>query len=191
MSVPTLPDVKAQLNITGAANDVLLNRYLDAALRLIEARVGPSSVQSFTEQHTVHGFGLNLTKRPVVSITTVTPQFDTYAAIAAADLAFDDRSGAVWRKDQGSLEGAWEVTYDAGWATFPDNYHLATLVTVQHLWRTTRGGSRRPTQGATDDLSVTYAGSLGRIGRAFGQSITLPAAALELLGDGLYYGGIA
>lgn len=191
MSVPTLTDVKAQLNIQGASNDVLLDRYLNAALKLIEARVGPSSVQTFTEQHVAKGFGLNVTKRPVVDLTSITALYDSYGAVTVADLAFDERSGAVWRKDQGTMAGAWEITYTAGWATFPDNYHLATLVTVQHLWRTTRGGSRRPTQGATDDLSVTYAGSLGRASRVFGQSITLPAAALELLGDGLYFGGIA
>lgn len=190
MSVPTLPDVKAQLNITGGANDVLLNRYLNAALALIEARVGPSSVRSFTEQVTTRSFGINLKKRPVVAITSITSLLDSYANLAAADVEFDSRAGTLWRRDQGTLAGSWEIVYTAGWETFPDNYHLATLITVQHLWRTTRGGSRRPSQGDPDDLSVTF-GSLGRAVRANGQAITLPAAALELLGDSPYFGGIA
>lgn len=190
MSVPTLPDVKAQLNITTGTNDVLLNRYLNAALGAIEARVGPSSVQTFTEQVTSRSFGINLKKRPLVSITSITALLNSYANLTAADVAFDSRAGTVWRRDQGPLVGAWEVVYTAGYATFPDNYHLAVLVTVQHLWRTTRGGSRRPSQGDPDDLSVTF-GSLGRAVRANGQAITLPAAALELLGDAPYFGGIA
>lgn len=190
MPVPTLPDVKAQLNITGAANDELLNRYLNAALGLIEARVGPSQVRTFTEQVTVRSFGINLSYRPVVSITSLTPLLDSYTSLTSADVEFDARSGSLWRRDQGTLAGSWSVVYTAGWATFPDNYHLATLITVQHLWRTTRGGSARPSQGNTDDLSVTNS-SFGRLARLSGQSVTLPAAALELLGDTIYFGGIA
>lgn len=190
MPIPTLQDVKAQLNITTSTNDELLERYRGAALALIEARVGPSTVQTFTEQVTVKSFGINLKYRPVVSITSITSLFDSYSNLAATDVEFDERAGTVWRRDQGTLAGAWEITYTAGWSTFPDNYYLATLVTVQHLWRTTRGGSSRPSQGNPDDLSITF-GSLGRAVRANGQAITLPAAALELLGDGIYFGGIA
>ncbi len=189
MAVPTLPDVKAQLKITGGDQDELLNAYLKAALRLVEARVGPSSERTFTEQVTTHGSGFNLSHRPVTSITTITALRDGYVAPAVADLKFDGKAGTVWIKDNTSLVGSWEVTYKAGWTVFPDNYFLATLVTVQHLWKTTRGGGRRPNQGSGDELNITFASSVSRTIKA--NSIQLPAAAMELIGDGLYYGGIA
>lgn len=189
MPVPTLPDVKAQLKITSGDQDELLNAYLKAALRLVEARVGPSTVREFTEQVTVRSAGINLSYRPVVALTTITTLRDGYVAPEVTDLEFDARAGTVWLRDNGSLAGSWEITYDAGWATFPDNYYLATLVTVQHLWKTVRGGGRRPNQGSGDELNITFASSVSRTIRA--NSIQLPAAAMELIGDGLYYGGIA
>lgn len=189
MAVPTLPDVKAQLKITGGDQDELLNAYLKAALRLVEARVGPSTIKTFTEQVTGHGGGLNLSYRPITEITTITALRDGYVAPAVTGLKFDARAGTVWAYDNTTLVGSWEITYKAGWATFPDNYFLATLVTVQHLWKTTRGGGRRPNQGSGDELNITFASSVSRTIRA--NSIQLPAAAMELIGDGLYYGGIA
>jgi hypothetical protein len=189
MAVPTLTDVKAQLKITDGAQDELLNVYLKAALRLIEARVGPSTIKTFTEQITCSSPGFNLSYRPITEITTITSLRDGYVAPLVSVLKFDSRAGTVWANDNSSLVGSWEVTYKAGYATFPDNYHLATLVTVQHLWRTVRGGGRRPGQGNTDDLTVTFASSVSRTIRA--NSIQLPAAAMELTADGPYYGGIA
>jgi hypothetical protein len=188
MAVPTLSDAKAQLKITDGDHDELLNAYLKAALRLVEARVGPSSVRTFTEQVTVRS-GINLSHRPITEITTITALLDGYVAPAVTDLEFDARAGTVWMRDNTALVGAWEVTYKAGWATWPDNYFLATLVTVQHLWKTTRGGGRRPNQGSGDELNITFASSVSRTIRA--NSIQLPAAAMELIGDGLYFGGIA
>ena len=189
MSVPTLTDVKDQLHITGSDNDVLLGRYLDAALNLIEARVGPSTVTTFTETITTRSYGFNLSHRPIVDITALDAARLDQPTLDVADLRWDARSGAVWMVDNTSLVGTWDVTYTAGWATFPDNYHLATLITVQHLWRTTRGGSKRPSMGNTDDLSVTFGGQITRAVK--GNTITLPAAAIELLGDSIYFGGIA
>jgi uncharacterized phiE125 gp8 family phage protein len=189
MAVPTLTDVKSQLKITTGDQDELLNAYLKAALRLIEARVGPSSVRAFTEQITSRGGGLNLSHRPITAITTITSLRDGYVAPAVADLEFDARAGTVWMRDNTTLVGSWEVTYSAGWATWPENYYLATLVTVQHLWKTTRGGGRRPNQGSGDELNITFASSVSRTIRS--NSIQLPAAAMELIGDSLFYGGIA
>lgn len=189
MPVPQLPDLKAQLKITGGDQDELLNAYLTSALKLIEARVGPSTVRSFTEMISTRGSGLNLSYRPVVSITSLDPLINTWPSYTGADVSFDERSGAVWLKNLGSLVGSWTVTYTAGHATFPENYFLATLITAQHLWRTTRGGSRRPDQGGGDELNIHIGGTV--VSALQRGTLTLPAAALELLGDGIYFGGIA
>ena len=189
MSVPTLTDVKAQLNVTGNDHDELLNTYLNSSLRLVEARVGPSSVQTFTETVGGRGTALNLSYRPIVSITSLTPQLAGWPSYTGADVEFDARAGSVWRTDNGTLAGRWDVVYEAGWATFPDNYHLAVLVTVQFLWRTQRGGSRRPDQGGVDDVNLRLGVGVSRLMRR--DSFTLPAQAEMLIADGIYFGGIA
>jgi hypothetical protein len=189
MSVPTLTDAKAQLNITGSSQDELLNVYLTSALKMVEVRVGPSSVETFTEQVTAHSPAFNLSKRPVVSLTSLTPLLDGWVTHDVADLEFDERSGSVWRRDHGTLAGRWEVVYEAGWTTFPDNYHLATLITLQHLWKTQRGGSRRPDQATADEVPIRFGSSMTRALRR--DSLTLPVAAEALISDGIYFGGIA
>lgn len=190
MSVPTLTDVKAQLNVTGTSQDDQLAVYLAAALKLIEARVGPSAVTSFTETVRGHGVAINLSHRPLVTVDSFTPLVDGYPSYDAADVEFDPRAGTVWLRDHYTLAGSWEVAYTAGWATFPDNYHLATLITVQHFWKSTRGGSGRPNQAGVDDLSVQVGGvSVTRSLR--GQTLALPAMAEALISDGIYFGGIA
>lgn len=189
MSVPTLTDVKAQLNITGTSNDALLNVFLNSALKLVEARVGPSTVQSFTEVIGTRAPAFNLSHRPIVSITSITPMGDGWPPLPVTMLQFDPRSGSVWRNDQGPLTGQYSVVYTAGWATFPDNYHLATLITVQHLWKSHRGGSRRPDQGSIDDVPVRIGDGMSRA--LTKQSLTLPVMAEMLIQDGIYFGGIA
>jgi hypothetical protein len=189
MSIPTLTDVKAALNITGSDQDQLLELFRSSALKLIEMRVGPSSVQTFVETVSSHANALLLSNRPVASITSVVPKINTWPTFTASDVSYDIRSGVLWRNDLGTLAGVYDITYTAGWGTFPDNYHLATLVTVQHLWRTQRGGSKRPNMGGTDDLNVHIGSGLTRT--LLGGSITLPAAALELIADSIYFGGIA
>lgn len=180
MPIPTLPDVKAQLGINGSSEDALLALYLKAALRLVEDRVGPSSVTTFTEIINSHATSLLLTKRPVVSITSITPKTDTWPNVEVADVAFDSTAGTVWRTDLGTLAGVYEVVYTAGWTDWRENWCIAVLVTVQHMWRTQRGSSRRPTQGGVDALG----------GRA-SEPEALPPLARELTSDGIYYGGIA
>lgn len=189
MSVPTLTDVKAQLNVSGTEHDALLTTYLGAALRLVEARVGPSSVQTFTETVAGHSTALNLSYRPIVSVTSLTPLVDGWPSFTGTDVDFDERAGSVWRLDLGTLAGRWDVVYEAGWATWPDNYHLATLITVQHFWRTQRGGSRRPDTGSADDASLRIGVGTSRLMRR--DSFTLPVMAEALLADGIYFGGIA
>lgn len=191
MSVPTLTDVKVQLNISGSAQDALLNTFLQSALALIENRVGPSTVRTFTEQVETQAVGFNLSHRPITEITTLTPLMDSWPTYNVSALEFDSRSGAVWRKDHGTLAGRWEVVYKAGWATFPDNYHLATLITVHHLWtQAQRGGSRRPDQGTgTDSAQLRIGSGMSRAIRK--DTLQLPAMAEMLIADGIYYGGIA
>lgn len=189
MPVPQLADVKAQLKITGGDQDELLNAYLQSALTLVEVRTGPSSVKTFTETVETRGGGFNLSYRPIVSITSIDPLISTWPSYTAADVSFDPRSGAVWTKNLASLVGSWSVTYTAGYTTYPYNYYLAVLLTVQHLYRSTRGGSSRPSQGGSDELNVHIGGTVIRAIQA--GTLNLPPAAMELLADAPYFGGIA
>jgi len=180
VALPTLADAKEQLNLETSADDDLLARYLGAARGLVEARTGPLEVTTFTEDVETRAAAFLLSHRPIVSITSVTTKLTSWPVISPTSLTFDAKSGIVYRTDLGTLAGAYTVTYTAGWATCPDTWHLAVLVTVEHLWKMTRGGSRRPSMGGPDMLATRQ-----------GHPWSLPPAALELLSDGPWFGGIA
>jgi hypothetical protein len=180
MPIPTLQDAKDLLNITTGDDDEMLNHYLGAAQSLVEARTGPLSVRSFTEVVTTRGTAFLLSNRPIVAIESITQTLDSWATATVDDLAFDGTSGVVYRPDLSSLAGTWSVTYTAGWASPKESWYVAVLVTCEHLWRSARGGSKRPTMGTNDAM-----------GNRAATPWALPPLAQELVSDGLFHGGIA
>lgn len=178
---PVLADLKAQLNITVATYDAKLTEHLNAAQKIIENRVGPFSTTSFTETVNCRGNGINVSYRPIVTVSSLTPLLNTWPSFATADVAWDPRAGTIWRRDLGTLAGAWTIAYTAGWAgSIQDNWFQAVLVVGQHLWELQRGsGTRRPGSTADEQVQVPGAG------------FSIPRRALELLEDGIYFGGIA
>jgi hypothetical protein len=191
MPVPTLSDAKEHLNVSGSSQDNNILAYLKAAQNLIDARVGSSSVKTYAEQVMTHAPAMCVSWRPVKSIVSLIPNINTWPSFASSDVSYDARSGVIWRNDLGTLAGSYTANYTAGWTPdeYQDNWYLAVLITLQHLYRTQRGGSRRPNQGGTDDLNVHVGSFMTRT--LLGGSITLPAAALELIQDGIYFGGVA
>lgn len=150
MTAANLADVKSQLRITSGDYDARLQMYLNAVTKAIEVEVGPLSVQSFSEVVQTRATALLLSHRPIVAITALTPQINTWPSFTGADVAFDPEAGTVWRRDLGTLAGAWTVDYTAGHAVVDDDVRLAQLLVVQDLWETTRGSARRPGIGAAD-----------------------------------------
>lgn len=178
---PALADFKTYLNKTSSSEDAELTHYLNAAQALAENRAGTFATTTRSETINCRGNGINLSYRPIVTVTSLTPLLNTWPSFATADVAWDARAGTVWRRDLGTLAGAWTVAYTAGWAgDIPENYWLATLIIGEHLWLTQRGSSAVPGRGGEE------------VGQIPGASYSMPWRAAQLLeDDGIFYGGIA
>lgn len=144
--VVSLEEFKTQLKRTDDADDLALRSYLASATRYVEHRTGgPVSVQTFTERHFITGFTLIPRKRPLVSVTSITPDFGTVLT-ASAYIADTDANQIVF------YWGIWPtwhtVVYRAGRAQPDENIKLAGMIVAQHLWETQNGFAGR--RGADD-----------------------------------------
>ena len=139
--VASLEELKAQLRRTDDADDLALRSYLASATRYVEKRLGgPVSVQTFTERHFVTGPTLVPRKRPLVSVTSITPDFGTVLSSSAytADTGVNQVTFyyGIWP--------TWHtLVYTAGYAQVPENAKLAGLIVAQHLWETQNGFAGR------------------------------------------------
>lgn len=82
---------------------------------------------------------------PVVSLTSVTPVGGS--ALTLVDLHLDAGAGVVTYDLGGWWFGSpfYDVVYESGRESVPDDLLLAVKELVRHLWSTSqRGGSRRP-----------------------------------------------
>ncbi len=164
----SLADAKAHLNITSTDNDEELRSWLESITAVIEHKVGPVVVRTYTAR--VDGWRWVLPYTPVVALTSITPSLPTGTEVLAADLLVDATSGVVQRLDGANLTGGpWEIVYTAGRPVIPANITHAARIILKHLWETQRGGPRRPTMGGDD----------GTFDPSFHFSI--PRRALELL----------
>lgn len=147
MSALTLDDAMTHLNITVDTYDGELQAVIDSAEAMLAQRVGPLEATTVTRRIPGCTSALVLPVTPAIELTSVTP--NTGSALTVADLYLDGRSGLVTRNDLGSFTAAfYDVVYEAGRATCPDDLLFAVKELVRHLWRTQRGGSARP--GSTD-----------------------------------------
>lgn len=134
--VASLQELKKQLRRTDDADDPELRGHLASATRYVEKRLGgPVGVQQFTERHLVTGPTVIPRRRPLVSVTSITP--DCGAALTSDVYVADvDLSQIVIRC--GPL-GWYTLVYSAGFAQPGENAKLAGLIIAQHLWETQNG----------------------------------------------------
>lgn len=148
MAVLSLSDAKDHLNITGSTHDGELQAFINAAEAVIAAKCGPLSATNVTATVVGGSRSLVLPTAPVVSLTSVTPHEGT--VIAADELVTDLTTGVVSYYDSGWFgESHYTVVYVAGRSTVPADLLLAVKELLRHLWKTQRGGTRRP--GSTDE----------------------------------------
>lgn len=141
--VASLEELKHQLRRTDDADDLDLRGHLASATRYVEKRLGgPVSVQTFTERHLVTGPSLIPRRRPLVSVTSITPDFGT-ALTSDAYTADTDLNQIVLRY---GASGWYTLVYTAGSAQPGENAKLAGLIIAQHLWETQNGGGGRRSQ---------------------------------------------
>lgn len=152
--VVSLEELKAQLNKTDSADDLELRSYLASATRYVEHRIGgPVSVQTFTERQFIIGNTLIPRRRPLVSVTSITPDFTSTALSVASYTADTDMNQIFFYY---LVYTGWHtVIYRAGNAQVNENIKLAGMIIAQHLWETQNGfAGRRP----SDDLIQTGMG---------------------------------
>lgn len=157
MTLLSLAEAKAQLDIDSTSHDVELQAYIDGLTAVIERYVGPVENRAVTETVNGHGTTLCLRQIPVVSLTSFTPVLTSGRAITVSDVAVDLPTGVVRRLDGGTFcGGPWTASYTAGRGTVPPTINLAARILLQHLWRTQYGASRGlGSIGGGDDFSVT------------------------------------
>ncbi len=177
--IMSLADAKAHLNITSSTHDDELRSWLESVTEVIEHKVGPVVVRTYTDR--VWGGSLfALSHYPVVSITSVTPVYSSGLAVDVADLEINEHGGVVSHSDEiGFTGGPWDVTYKAGRPIIPANISHAARVILKHLWETQRGAPSRPTMGGDD----------GTFDQGF--SFSIPRRAVELLEPHMRYDGFA
>lgn len=171
--VATLDEFKAQLNYTGSADDTELEVYLEAATDYVEWRIGgPLSPQDFTERQFVDSDIVIPRNRPLISITSITPDFGT--ALPSTAYLADTGMGRIQLYYSA---GGWHTfVYTAGLIGIPSKAKLAGLIVGQHLWDTQNGFAGRR---QVDDLVQT------------GFGFAVPRRAEELLGAGDAISGVS
>lgn len=144
MTLLTLADAKAQLNITGTSSDTELQAFVDSAIAEVEKLAGVVDARAVTEvARRRGGCSLMLMTRPVLSVTSLTSIVDASVYDVTALYVDSALAGIVRRKDQAAIWGGpWTAVYQAGRTSVPANLNLAARMMVEHLWETQRGAAQ-------------------------------------------------
>jgi hypothetical protein len=157
VSVLTLPLAKSHLNITVATHDVELQDAINSAEAAIAQKCGPLEAVATTSRVRGGYSQLVLPVTPAISLTSVTPVGGT--ALTVGDLMVTE-GGVVEYTQGGTFGDRWyDVVYQAGRSSVPDDLLLAVKELVRHLWETQRGPSRRPGSTASSETSNTIPGA--------------------------------
>lgn len=175
MSVLTLALAKSHLNITGSEHDVEIQSMINAAEAVITQRCGPLTSTAVTARVRGGEFALRLPTAPALTLTSVTPVNGT--AITLTDLYLNTRGGRVtYNSGAGFYSRFYDVVYNAGRSTVPDDLLMAIKELVRHMWLTQRGPTRRPGSQPSDGTANT------------GAAHVLPFRVAELIGPHLQPG---
>lgn len=173
MTLLTLADAKAALNITTTTFDAELQDYIDGVVAAVEYICGPTSSTARTDVLTARG-ALVLTKGPVVSVTSVVG--DLTGTRDMTQMRFDAETSVVRPKATALplLPDTYTVVYAYGYASPPVAMKQAAKVILKHQWKTQRGpsGRRQDEDGAPGSTNRTMVPGLG---------YALPNAALQML----------
>lgn len=146
--VATLAEAKDWLRWKGVGTDEdsKLTTVLTSASEWVEWKIGgPLAVTSFTERTHCNGWAIIPRKRPLATVTSITPDLGTAL----------DPSWYVADTDVNMIRFRWGIhpcwltlVYTAGLASIPYRHKNAGLELMRHLWLTQNGSSGR---GRSDD----------------------------------------
>lgn len=157
MAAVTLVEVKAHLNISTTTQDDELAEFIARAEAAIAAKCGPLEPTAKTSRVRGGSSILALPSWPVLSLTSITPLGEP--ALTVADYVVTT-GGIVEPAVGGSFPSRWyDVAYQAGRDTLPEDLRLGILELVRHLWQTQRGGSVRPGSRPSEGTANTIPGA--------------------------------
>lgn len=165
VTVVPLGDAKAALNIplSSTADDDELRRMISSVEANLERLTGGPIVNATVTERIDQDnspWEFRLTRRPVVSVTSITDVTNNTALdVSALDV---DPYGAIVRRKDGQQfftnNGVATVVYTAGWGTgVPAAIAEAALIMVQHLWQTQRGPAGSPVFGGQQIVTTPVA----------------------------------
>ena len=169
MPAVTLSDVRANLNMTSAANDLELADMLTDATTAIENLVGPLDAQTFTEEFDEHGRNIVLSRTPVLSVTSVMiePWLGSAPVDDTAAWRLNRTTGVLRRLVTGGgfpylgRGSIFTVTYTAGRSPVPGPIRRAVLMQTAKLWMSQRAATQ-PNRGPVPSVPPPmYAGGQG------------------------------
>lgn len=144
MSALELGDAKAHLKLTGdsSVDDAYLQAVIDAAEAAIAKRTGPLEPTARTHRISGGCHALVLPALPVLSLTSVTPI--NGAALTLGDLYLNTEAGIVTYVYGGWFTAfAYDVVYQTGRSTVPDDLLYGVKELVRHMWGPQRGAIQR------------------------------------------------
>lgn len=146
--VATLAELKSWIRYgSGTADDTKLTDVLTSASEWLEWRIGgPLAVTSFTESLRTRGWSMMPSKRPLATVTSITPEESSTAVVATSYKV--DTTNSLIRFYRGISPGWYTVVYTAGLASIPYRTKNAGLELARHLWLTQNGSVGR---GRSDD----------------------------------------
>jgi hypothetical protein len=163
--VATLAEFKTHLNRSDVTDDTELTFFLTAASQWVEYAIGgPLSVATFTEIHWVDGGTIVPRKRPIATVTSITP--DQGTALSSSSYFINTDLGTIQFR-YGATCNWHTVVYTAGLSAILDRQKLAGLEVGRHLWEIQNGSAGRGFR--ADDLIPTPMG------------FAVPRRAMELL----------
>lgn len=173
--IASLADARAQLGLRPdeTGDDDELRSFIGAATGAVERALGRVVVRrTIVERQRVGRTAEVLLRQvPVLSLTSAVAA-DGSTTWDTAGLRVDGDTGLLTVTSGEQLAGAVDFTYQAGETIIPDDYRLAGLIIIQHLWETQRGTMGVQLGGDNDNYAA-------------GRGFAIPRRALELLGPPL------
>lgn len=170
--VASMEEFKQHLNRTDIADDLELRTHLTAATDWVEDTIGgPVAPTTYTETHCDVAGSIVPRKRPLISVTSITPYLGT--ALTSDAYRADTDLGVIFLR--WSTAGEYTLIYRAGLMAIQERVKLAGLIVAAHLWETQNGFAGRRN---ADDFTQA------------GLGFAIPRRAVQLL-ERSVVGGIA
>lgn len=178
VSMISMDEAKAHLQITRSDWDEELSRFMQAATELVEDKGGYTVRRTFTDEiRDDIAWELVLSRMPVLAVRSVMsvwaggpswtdPGDQSILRVSDSGIVMQAQPLPFWW-------GPWKIAYDVGRAVPLERHLHAVKEQLRHLWDTQRGSMGTPLLQAGDEEYTTAAGF----------SFSVPRRVLELIED--------